>query len=209
MKHKFQVYKNLILVVASALTLIAVTFAWFSTSNSGLLSTIKNEVANNLVNVSFYESNGAEGYNELDGEITLDDCVAGNYKQYRMIIQTNTADKMKINFSIDGLPSNMPAALKNSVCIKYEMKKASRSEQNGVISYTDGDTISASNGYVPLSGLSEGVIFSGISLSDYQSSKNDFFVIYYEIGLSENSPTSIEGLSSSLGNVSISAQTIG
>ena len=45
---------------------------------------------------------------------------------------------------------------------------------------------------------SDGKIFDGRSLEAYQTAKNDVCVIYYELGLAEDSPSTIEGLSARL-----------
>ena len=62
--------------------------------------------------------------------------------------------------------------------------------------------------YMRLSELSDGKIFEGRSLEAYQTAKNDVFVIYYELGLAEDSPSTIEGLSSSLGTLKINVQPV-
>lgn len=210
MKSKFQFYKNIILVVASALTLVAVTFAWFSTSDNNNLSTIQTEVGGDIVNVDFYEANENDEYVSLAGNIALDSFVPGNYNKYKMVVTTKTADDLSMNFGITGLPEDMNEDLKASVCIKYSLMSAvKQTAVDGTVSYIDGALISESNGYVPLSDLTDGAIFNAISLANYQSTSADNFVIYYEIGLSESSPSTIEGLSSSLGDIKISAQRIG
>ncbi|MBQ7548960.1 MAG: hypothetical protein IJT03_04570 [Clostridia bacterium] len=204
MKSKFQFYKNIILVVASALTLIAVTFAWFSTPKNGNLGAFSSAVAPNaLVNVNFQQDvNGNGNYTPLSGDIELDSVVAGQYYKYRIILQTVTDSPLSITMSIDDLPSNLPADLKSSVNIKYVLKKVTANPDG---TYTDGTTINASSDYVNLSSLTDGYVFS-LSLKNYQTSSSDCFAIYYEIGLSENSPSTIEGKSASLGSVSIIAQ---
>lgn len=210
MLKKFQFYKNIILVVASALTLVAVTFAWFSTSYNNSLDYIQAEIGGDIVNVEFYQADENEDYLPLEGNIELTDFVPGSYNKYKMIVTTKTADPLNMNFGISGLPEDMNEDLKASVCIKYSLMSATKqTAADGTVSYVDGTLISESNGYVPLSELTDGAIFSGISLENYQSTSADDFVIYYEIGLSEDSPSTIEGLSSSLGDVKISAQRIG
>lgn len=210
MLKKFQFYKNIILVVASALTLVAVTFAWFSTSYENNLSAIQAEVGGDIVNVDFYQMDANGGYGELTGNIELKDFVPGNYNKYKMVVTTKTADPLSMNFGIVGLPEDMNADLKASVCIKYQLYSAAKqTAADGTVTYVDGTLVSESNGYVPLSELDNGAIFNAISLENYQSSSADSFVVYYEIGLSENSPSAIEGLSSSLGDIKISAQRIG
>jgi hypothetical protein len=209
MKSKFQFYKNIILVVASALTLIAVTFAWFSSSSNGLIPTINNTISPSTVSVSFLKDDGTGTYTNLDGDIVLNDFVAGTYSKYKMIVATKTSSPLKLTMKIENLPSTMSADLKKSVCIKYEIMKLTKTtDSKGNVTYTDGKSINASDGYVPLSNLTDGVIF-GLSLQNYQTTNSDYFVIYYEIGLSGSSPSSIEGMKSSLGSVNISAQQIG
>ncbi|MBR6531125.1 MAG: hypothetical protein IKT61_01320 [Clostridia bacterium] len=210
MLKKFQFYKNIILVVASALTLVAVTFAWFSSSYENNLSTIQAEVGGDIVNVDFYQMDANGDYGELTGNIELNDFIPGSYNKYKMVVTTKTADPLSMNFGIVGLPEDMNADLKASVCISYKLYSAAKqTAADGTVTYVDGTLVSESNGYVPLSELDNGAIFNAISLENYQSSSADSFVIYYEIGLSENGSSAIEGLSSSLGDIKISAQRIG
>ena len=210
MLKKFQFYKNIILVVASALTLVAVTFAWFSSSYENNLSTIQAEVGGDIVNVDFYQMDANGDYGELTGNIELNDFIPGSYNKYKMVVTTKTADPLSMNFGIVGLPEDMNADLKASVCISYKLYSAAKqTAADGTVTYVDGTLVSESNGYVPLSELDNGAIFNAISLENYQSSSADSFVIYYEIVLSENGSSAIEGLSSSLGDIKISAQRIG
>lgn len=210
MKRNVQLYKNIILVLASALTLIAVTFAWFTTSYDGGIAPINSAVGSSLINVRFYEADDAGKYQPLNGDIALTDCVAGTFKQYKMIVTTTTPSALKMNFGITELPSDMPNALKDAVCIKYTVKKTTKSTApDGTETYTDGVTIQQSTGEIPLSELKNGSIFEALPLQSYQSTSSDNFVIYYEIGLSENSQSAVEGMQSSLGNVRVSAQLAG
>ncbi len=204
---KFQFYKNIILVVASALTLVAVTFAWFSTSNEAAFSPISAIVDGDPIRVAFYQADVENEYQTLTGDIELDEFVPGNFNKYKFEITTKTADKLKLGFRIENLPADMPQDLKDSVCIKYSIYSCSKSTAaDGAIVYTESAQIAASSDYVSLSELIDGTIFSALSLSNYQSSAADRFVIYYEIGLAEDSPSTISGLESSLGDIKISAQ---
>ncbi len=57
MKKEFAFIKNLILAVASALTLIAVSFAWFSNSSENFVPSIKGEVVSpTYESVAYYEA---------------------------------------------------------------------------------------------------------------------------------------------------------
>ena len=207
MKKKFTFVKNLILAVASALTLIAVSFAWFSNSNDNYVSSIESEVVSpTYANVMYYVADNANNYSRLYGDIELKNWTSGSFKKYKMIMTTATDDKLKLGMSIEGLPSNMNADLKKSVQVKYSVYKATKIKNtNGTVSFRDDQLLFGSD-YMRLSELSSGKIFDGRSLASYQSKKNDVFVIYYEIGLAADSPTTIQGLSSSLGSLKINIQ---
>lgn len=210
MKNKFQFYKNIILLVASALTLVAVTFAWFSVTYDNEVSLIETTVGGDIVDVDFFIADEEENYSTLNGDIVLSDFVAGSYNKYMMVVTTKTADPMKMNFGIVGLPENLDAELSDSVNIKYTLMTAKETvTTDGEVSYSGDAVISESTGYVALSALEDGIIFSDILLEDYQTSSADKFVIYYEIGLSETSPSSIGGLESDLGSIKVSAQRVG
>ena len=210
MKNKFQFYKNIILVVASALTLVAVSFAWFSTSYNTKFSPIDAIVSGDVIKVDFYQMDDTDAYQPLSGDINLDEFVAGSYNKYRFDITTKTAESLSLGFSIDNLPADMPQELRESVCIKYSLYSCVPSKAaNGTVVYNEDKMISESGDYIPLSEFDDGKIFSSIALSNYQSSAADRFVIYYEIGLAEDSPSSISGLRSSLGDINLSAQRIG
>lgn len=210
-KKNFQFYKNIIFVVASALTLVAVTFAWFSTSNHNGVSQISKRVGNELIYVDFYEADSNGVYQKLDGDIHLDNMVSGQYKKYKFIVRTNTTDPMKLKMSIDGLQSAVSQSFKDAVSIKYTLKSATRTVKNKVATYTDGTTISTSSTYKSLSELSSDQVFD-LSLKNYQTAqgnKSDYFVVYYEIGLSESAGSAVQGQTSELGTVNLSAQLIG
>ena len=210
MKGKFQFYKNIILVVASALTLVAVTFAWFSTSFTTNLDSFEAVVSGNAVKVDYYQEDENGQYQPLNGDIELEDFVPGNYNKYKIVVTTKTSDKLQLSFAIDGLPSDIPQELKDSVCIKYTMYTTNKGVgENGSDSYADAVAISWSNDFVPLSTLDNGTFFNNLLLSNYQQSASDVFVIYYEIGLSENAPATIGGMESDLGSIKISAQRVG
>lgn len=204
---KFQFYKNIILVVASALTLVAVTFAWFSTSNDATFSPINATIEGDPISVAFYQADAQDAYQMLTGDIELDEFVPGNFNKYKFEITTKTADKLKLGFKIENLPTDMPQDLRDSVCIRYSIYSCTKgTSSDGTPMYTESTQIAASDSYVSLSDLIDGTIFSALSLSNYQSSSADRFIIYYEIGLAEDSPSTISGLESSLGDIKISAQ---
>ena len=202
MKNKFQFYKNIILVVASALTLVAVTFAWFNTYDNNGVSRISRNISADLINVDFYEKNGA-AFDEMDGDISLN-FVSGDSSEYKMVITTFTEDDLRLAFAIDDL-AGVDARLKNSVEIKYSLYKATKNS-NGT--FTENQIItSSSDAFVPLSGCvgSDGTVFNSL-LGEYQNSEKDYFVMHYEIRLSDTATSDIQGAESALGSVRFSAQ---
>ena len=208
MKKEFAFIKNLILAVASALTLIAVSFAWFSSSSENFVPSIKGEVVSpTYASVAYYEADNNGNYSRLTGNIELKNWSSGSFKKYKMILTTATDEKLKLSMSINELPSNMNSDLKKSVQVKYNVYKATKTMKNGVMTFNDGALLFSSD-YMSLADLSNGKIFDGRSLADSQTEKNDVYIIYYEIGLSGDSPSSIEGLSSSLGTLQISVQPV-
>ncbi len=208
MKKEFAFIKNLILAVASALTLIAVSFAWFSNSSENFVPSIKGEVVSpTYASVAYYEADNNGNYSRLTGNIELKNWSSGSFKKYKMILTTATDEKLKLSMSINELPSNMNSDLKKSVQVKYNVYKATKTMKNGVMTFNDGALLFSSD-YMSLADLSNGKIFDGRSLADSQAEKNDVYIIYYEIGLSADSPSSIEGLSSSLGTLQISVQPV-
>lgn len=210
MKSKFQLVKNIILVVASALTLVAVTFAWFTNSFSSNLSSFETAVGGDAIRVDYYQTDENNQYQPLEGDITLEDAVPGNYNKYKLVITTNTAEALKMSFGIDGLPEDIPQELKDFVCIKYAMYTTNESAGiSETDSFTDIPPVSESNGYIPLAELDNGNIFRNLLLSNYQQTDSDEFVIYYEIGLSEDAPVTVGGMESDLGSIKISAQRVG
>lgn len=209
MKKYSSLIKNLIMVVASALTLVAVSFAWFTSNFSTNLDQYEVAVGGDTIKVDYYQMDDAGAYQPLPGDIELNDFVPGKYNKYKFDITTKTSDKLNLKFEISGIPVDMPQELKDSVQIKYSIWSQKKQTTGGTVAYVDSELISQSEDYVLLSKISDGVIINSLSLGNYQKTSSDRFAIYYEIGLSENAPPEVSGLESSLGSIEISAQRIG
>ena len=209
MKKYSSLIKNLIMVVASALTLVAVSFAWFTSNFSTNLDQYEVAVSGDTIKVDYYQMDDAGAYQPLPGDIELNDFVPGKYNKYKFDITTKTSDKLNLKFEISGIPVDMPQELKDSVQIKYSIWSQKKQTTGGTVAYVDSELISQSEDYVLLSKISDGVIINSLSLGNYQKTSSDRFAIYYEIGLSENAPPEVSGLESSLGSIEISAQRIG
>lgn len=209
MKKRFGFYKNLILAVASALTLVAVSFAWFSNPGENMVPSIVGTVNNpTYASIMYYVADDDGNYSRLNGNMELKDWTSGSFKNYKLIMTTSTDEPLKIGMSIKDLPSNMNSDLKNSVQVKYTVYKGiKKTAKDGTVSFTDGAMLFGSE-YMRLSECVDGKIFDGRSIEAYQTGENDIFLIYYEIGLAADSPSTIEGLSSSLGKLKISVQPV-
>lgn len=209
MRKKFNFYKNLILAVASALTLIAVSFAWFSNTDVNMVPSISGEVINpTYANVVYYKQDADGNYSRHFGDFNLENWSAGDFQKYRLVMTTATDENLSFGMSIDNLPSDMNSDLKNFVQVKYTVYKGEKqTAADGTVSFSDGAVLFGSD-YMSLAQLSDGVICEGRSLASYQSSKNDVFIIYYEIGLSQDSTSAISGLTSSLGTFKINIQPV-
>lgn len=209
MKKRFGFYKNLIFALASALTLIAVSFAWFSNPGENLVPSIEGTVSNpTYASVMYYVADDEGIYSRLSGDMELKDWISGSFKKYKLIMTTSTDEPLKIGMSIKDLPSDMNSDLKNSVQIKYTVYKGlKKTAKDGTVSFTDGEMLFGSE-YMRLSECVDGKIFDGRSVEAYQTSQNDIFIIYYEIGLAQDSPSTIQGMSSSLGKLKINIQPV-
>lgn len=201
MKSRFQFYKNIILVVASALTLVAVTFAWFNIYDNNGVSKISRSIGAELINVDFYEKKGT-AFDKMDGDISLK-FDSGDSSEYKMIITTFTEDDLKLAFAIDDL-TDVDANLKNSVEIRYSLYKATKNSDG---TFTEDELINSSNDFVPLSTCvgSDSTVFS-LLLGEYQNTDKDYFVMHYEIRLSDAAASEVQGTDSDLGSVRFSAQ---
>ena len=106
MKNNFSTIKNLILLIASALTLVAVTFAWYAVSNQGSLSIFTGKVDGSTLSVTYCESadNGAT-YNALTGDLEMNNMVEGQKKMYRIDVKTFPDVPVKLVMSFDNLIS--------------------------------------------------------------------------------------------------------
>lgn len=200
MKSKAGFIKNIILVVASALTLVAVTFAWFTTVDENMIQSFNEKIiaAGNLESVKFFEKTEGQ-YTSFAGDITLKDASPGDYNQYKILIKPQKNQKTKLSLKIRNLPAQFTNNLDDYINIKYVLMKddATAPDEN--------NAISKSEGYIPLSLLENGTIFNELNLSAYQESGAEYFTIFYEIGLSESASQSVSGLSSALGNLEVIA----
>ena len=106
MKKDFSTVKNIILLIASALTLVAVTFAWYAVNERGALSILSNKVNGSTLSVDYYESDDGVTYKTLTSDLNMDNMYEGKTKYYRIDVKTFPDVPIKIIMSFDGLSAS-------------------------------------------------------------------------------------------------------
>ncbi|MGN1168921.1 MAG: hypothetical protein ACI4RB_02275 [Acutalibacteraceae bacterium] len=106
MKKDFSTVKNIILLIASALTLVAVTFAWYAVNERGALSILSNKVNGSTLSVVYNESDDGVTYNTLTSDLNMDNMYEGKTKYYRIDVKTFPDVPIKIIMSFDGLSAS-------------------------------------------------------------------------------------------------------
>ena len=106
MKKDFSTVKNIILLIASALTLVAVTFAWYAVNERGVLSILSNKVSGSTLSVVYNESDDGVTYNTLTSDLNMDNMYEGKTKYYRIDVKTFPDVPIKIIMSFDGLSAS-------------------------------------------------------------------------------------------------------
>ena len=106
MKKDFSTVKNIILLIASALTLVAVTFAWYAVNERGALSILSNKVNGSTLSVVYNESDDGFNYNTLTSDLNMDNMYQGKTKYYRIDVKTFPDVPIRIIMSFDGLSSS-------------------------------------------------------------------------------------------------------
>ena len=106
MKKDFSTVKNIILLIASALTLVAVTFAWYAVNERGVLSILSNKVNGSTLSVVYNESDDGVTYKTLTSDLNMDNMYEGKTKYYRIDVKTFPDVPIKIIMSFDGLSAS-------------------------------------------------------------------------------------------------------
>lgn len=191
MKKDFKTIKNLILLIASALTLVAVTFAWYSISKNVGGFIINSNVTGSTIAVNYLEStdNGST-YKELKGDLNMNEMIDGKIAKYRMDIKTFNDALVKIVMSFDGLSGSNAAA--SHVYFDYKLETK------------NGDVLSHGEGLKMSDYVSDSVFAQDVSL--YQKNGVNDFKLYYDVYLVTNGDD-ISG-KASLGEVKLAGQQI-
>lgn len=193
MKKDFRTIKNLILLIASALTLVAVTFAWYSLSKNVGNFVIKSNVSGSTLAVDYYEStDNGNTYKKLKGDLSMSNMVEGKTAYYKMNVRTFNDKMIKIIMSFDGLNSSNTAA--KFVYFDYK-----------VVCKDTGEILSSNTG-LKMSDYTANDVFN-VDVSNYQKNKHYDFEVYYNVYVMSDGATITSG-SSSLGEIKLLGQQV-
>ncbi len=193
MKKKFSTIKNLILLIASALTLVAVTFAWYAVSNQGSLSVFTGKVDGSTLSVVYNEStDGGNTYKLLTGDLEMTNMVEGQKKMYKIDVKTFPDVPIKLVMAFDNLVSNND--LLSYVYFDYK-----------IVCNTTGEELESRTG-LKMSEYTVSNVFA-YDVSDYQKLGNNDYSVYYDVYVITGNET-VEG-SAELGEVKLQGQQVG
>ncbi len=191
MKINFKPVKNIILLIASALTLVAVTFAWYSLSKNVGNFQLDSDVSGSTLSVNYFvSSDGGKNYSKLIGDISMNNVAEGQVEYYRMDVKTFKDKPVKLIMSFEGLTSNN---ISSHVYFDYTLKR----KDTGVV-LSEAQKLKMSD-YVSNN------VFA-FDVSSFQSSGVNEYVIDYNVYVVSDGE-SISG-SSSLGEVKITGQQV-
>lgn len=193
MKNNFSAIKNLILLVASALTLVAVTFAWYAVTNEGALSVLTGKVNGSTLSVTYSEStDGGATYKSLEGDLEMNNMVEGQKKMYKIDVKTFPDVPIRLVMSFENLVSTND--LLPYVYFDYK-----------IVRNSTGDELQSVTG-LRMSEYTVSNVFA-YDLSDYQQAGDNDFSVYYDVYVITGSET-VSG-AAELGEVKLQGQQVG
>ena len=190
MKKDFKPIKNIILLIASALSLVAVTFAWYSLSKNVGNFSIESNVSGTTLAVQYFQSDDGSNYTNLDGDIAMKDMVEGKKCYYKMNVKTFRSIPVKLVMNFEDLKSDN---ITSHVYFDYK-----------VVCNADESVISSANGLKMSDYVSDSVFAN--DLSGYQSGGKNDFTVYYDVYVKADG-AALTG-SSELGIVRLSGQQV-
>ncbi len=192
MKNRFSTIKNLILLTASALALVAVTFAWYTVSNESTLSVLIGKVDGSTLSVVYNEStDSGSTYSVLDGVLEMENMVEGKKKMYRIDVKTFPDVPVKLIMSFENLVATND--LLPYVYFDYRI----------VCDATD--EVLASGEGLKMSDYTVSNVFA-YDISSYQAEGNNDYSVYYDVYVITGD-ASVSG-AAELGDVKIQGQQI-
>ncbi|MBQ8228300.1 MAG: hypothetical protein IJZ88_04730 [Clostridia bacterium] len=193
MKKNFSTVKNFILLIASALTLVAVTFAWYAVTNQGSLSMFTGKVNGSTLSVTYNEStDGGVTYQALEGDLEMENMVEGQKKMYRIDVKTFPDVPIKLAMSFEGLVSTND--LLPYVYFDYK-----------IVCNTTGVELESQTG-LKMAEYTVSNVFA-YDISDSQAEGNNDYSVYYNVYVVTGDEV-VEG-AAELGEVKLQGQQVG
>ena len=191
MEKKFGTIKNIILLIASALTLVAVSFAWFSLSRKNEINSVDANVKGSTIAVKYYESkNNGSTYSLLSGDLNMSNMSESSKRYYKMDV-TTFSTPIKLIISFDNLSSSNTLA--KYVYFDYKL-----------VCNDNGQTLANQTG-LKMSDYTSTSVFSQ-DLATLQANGRRNYSVYYDVYLvSGSNPVSGSG---SLGEVKLLGQQV-
>ena len=191
MEKKFGTIKNIILLIASALTLVAVSFAWFSLSRKNEINSVDANVKGSTIAVKYYESkNNGSTYSLLSGDLNMSNMSESSKRYYKMDV-TTFSTPIKLIMSFDNLSSSNTLA--KYVYFDYKL-----------VCNDNGQTHAKQTG-LKMSDYTSTSVFSQ-DLATLQANGRRNYSVYYDVYLvSGSNPVSGSG---SLGEVKLLGQQV-
>ena len=192
MKKDFSTVKNIILLIASALTLVAVTFAWYAVNERGALSILSNKVNGSTLSVVYNESDDGVTYKTLTSDLDMDNMYEGKTKYYRIDVKTFPDVPIKIIMNFEGLSST------NTMLpyVYFDYK---------VVCKGNNEILANETGLKMSSYISGNNVFA-VDVSSLQVGGNNDYSVYYNVYVVTGGE-SVSG-TASLGEVIITGQQI-
>ena len=191
MKKDFSTVKNIILLIASALTLVAVTFAWYAVNERGVLSILSNKVNGSTLSVVYNESDDGVTYKTLTSDLNMDNMYEGKTKYYRIDVKTFPDVPIKIIMSFDGLSASN--TMLSYVYFDYK-----------VVCNGNGEILANETG-IKMSDYISGNVFA-VDVSSLQVGGNNDYSVFYNVYVVTGGE-SVSG-TASLGEVRLLGQQI-
>lgn len=191
MKKDFKTIKNIILLIASALTLVAVTFSWYSLDKKVGNMSFASNVSGSTIDAKYYESkDGGSTYTLLNGDMEMKNMGDLEKAYYRMDVRTFSDKLVKIVMSFDGLSSNK---VTQHVYFDYR-----------IVSKETGAELESGTG-LKMSNYTSNSVFA-VDVSGYQKNGNYNFYVYYDVYVNADG-ADVSG-EASLGEVKLLGQQI-
>lgn len=188
MFKKFSFYKTILLALASAVTLISVSFAWFTNPTQVDMGALSSYRLSDSISVTFYkeDSENPGRYDLCSGDFVSSFEPSGGSVNYKIIVKKSSSDSINLKLNLLGI-GDISSELKNNVYIDYKLYVVT---DNGDGTYTDKTFKSGTT-----EGFSEEKLIANIGDGNILSASLDdglerTYAIYYTVSLKSSAEVS-------------------